>query len=83
MTIMPNDTLHIPEKLFHELEARAKAIGATVDHTAAELLAKALADEAAEAQLMAQINKERGAMAADGVFLTEELANEAKRWGRE
>ena len=80
---MSNDILHIPEKLFHELEARAKAIGTTVDHTATELLAKALADEAAEARLMTEIKREREAMAADGVSLTEEFANEAKRWGRE
>jgi len=83
MTVMPNDTLHIPEKLFHELEARAKASGTTVDHAATDLLTKALADEAAESQLLAQIKNERESMAGDGVFLTEESANEAKRWGRE
>ena len=76
-------TLTVPENLFHQIEERARTQGTTVDDQAAELLAKALAEDPREAELLAEIRKEREEMASRGVFLTNESIAEAKSWGRE
>jgi hypothetical protein len=76
-------TLTVPDALFHQIEERARASGKTVEVEAVELLAKALNEDLAEAELMAEIRKERDEMAARGVFLTNESIAEAKNWGRE
>lgn len=76
-------TLTIPQNLFHQIEDRARTQGTTVDDQAAELLAKALAEDPREAELLAEIRREREEMASRGVFLTNASIAEAKRWGRE
>ena len=75
-------TLTVPENLLHMIEARARNQGTTVDVQVAELLAKALAEDAREAELLAEIRKEREEMANRGVFLTDDFINEAKRSGQ-
>ncbi len=81
--MLESQTLRVPLNLFHVLEDRAKASGKTVDDQVAEILTRALADEAKEAELMAEIRKAREEMAARGISLTDEFIQEAKRWGRE
>jgi plasmid stability protein len=74
--------LHVPFELFRELSDRAKMKGTSVDAHAAELLLKAMGEEAEEAQLLAAIRKEREELVGAGLFLTDESLAEAKRWGR-
>ncbi|HZL38618.1 MAG TPA: hypothetical protein VFC78_25140 [Tepidisphaeraceae bacterium] len=78
-----NATLKVSGSLFHQIEERARERGISVDNEAAELLAKALAFEAEDAELLAEIRKDREQMAQNGVFLTDEFLDRAKRWGRE
>ncbi|HEX4794567.1 MAG TPA: hypothetical protein VH370_12280 [Humisphaera sp.] len=78
-----NSTLTVPEGLFKELEERARAHGITVDGEAAELLAKALDRDKRESQLMSEIRKEREELARRGVFLTDDVIQQARNWGRE
>lgn len=42
-----------------------------------------LEDEKREAELLEEIRKDREEMARQGVYLTDEFIQEAKRWGRE
>jgi hypothetical protein len=76
-------TLTVPESLFHEIQKRANLTGKTVDDEAAELIGRALLDDMREADLLAEIAKDREEMAQRGVVLTPEWIAEAKRWGRE
>jgi hypothetical protein len=75
-------TLALPKTLFLQIEERARTNGTSVDAEAAELLARALADDAREAELLAEIRNERQEMADRGVFITDDFINEAKNWGR-
>jgi len=77
-----NSTLTVPDDLFKELEERARARGISVDGEAAELLARALDRDKRESQLMSEIRKEREELARRGVFLTDEIIQQAKNWGR-
>jgi cytochrome c-type biogenesis protein CcmH/NrfG len=69
--------------MFQEIEARARAQNTTVTAQAVELLAKALAVDPREAELLAEIRREREEMAKAGVYITDESIAEAKNWGRE
>jgi hypothetical protein len=69
--------------LFHQLEERARARGITLEAEVAELLNLALAKDVGEAELLAEIRKERESLAQSGVFLTDDLLTRAKSWGRE
>jgi hypothetical protein len=76
-------SLSIPDDLYSQLEQRARESGKTPTDHARQLLERALADEIADAQLLAEIRRDRDAMAAKGIHLTDDMLREAKNWGRE
>jgi len=75
--------VNLPDPLFQQIEERARARGVTPEAEVAELLHHALAKDAGEAELLAEIRKERKTLAAKGVFLTDDQIARAKSWGRE
>jgi plasmid stability protein len=75
------ETVTVPQSLYQQIRERASASGRTVDEQAAEVLAKALADEAQEAAVMAEIRAERDKLNVP--FLTEAELQRMKRSGRE
>ena len=75
-------TVTLSDAFFHEIGELARARGTTVEAQIAELLAKALAHDAREAELLAEIRKERDEMAQKGLFLTDDFIAQAKSWGR-
>lgn len=74
---------NLPEDVFKQIETLARVRGQSVGDVAADFLRKALTGEdEAEAKLLADIRREREELAAKGVYLTKEMINEAKAWGR-
>lgn len=74
---------NLPDEVYQHMEKLARVRGKTVGEVAADYIAKGFAaEEAAEAQLMAEIRAEREEMAKRGVFITEDDIREAKNWGR-
>ncbi|HYO07711.1 MAG TPA: hypothetical protein VER17_01955 [Tepidisphaeraceae bacterium] len=70
----------VPDDVYTELEARARQNGKSVGEQAADYLRQALAEEAAEARLLAEIRREREAL---NVWVTDADLGQAKHWGRE
>jgi hypothetical protein len=74
---------NLPEEVYQHIEKLARVRGKAVGEVAADYIAKGLAaEEAAQAQVMAEIRTEREEMAKRGVYITEERVREAKNWGR-
>jgi plasmid stability protein len=80
---MPNlEIPDMPDSLYKKIAELARSKGVPVEQEVKEILAKGLAaDEAAEAELMAEIR--RGREALGDIYLTEAEIQAGKRWGRE
>ncbi len=72
----------LPENIYRQLEQQAREIGVTVAKCAAMLLARAVEEEEREQHLLAEIRREREELARKGVYATQAIIDEAKRWGR-
>ena len=68
----------IPETLFQQIVESARRKGVSPAQQAAEMLARGIADDAAEATLMAEARRDRESL---GAFATEPEINAAKRQG--
>jgi hypothetical protein len=68
----------IPENLFQQIVESARRKGVSPAQQAADILARGIADDAAEARLMAEARKDRESLA---VFVTETELGAAKRQG--
>ncbi len=76
--------LEVPDALLREIEQRALFHGISLEEQVVRDLARAQQDEAADEEaLMEEIRRDREAVAARGVYLTDEFLQRAKRWGRE
>jgi hypothetical protein len=76
--------LELPDDLYHSMERRAGGEGISVaELVIRELSAMETARSLDEKKLLEDIRKERHDLAAKGVLITNEMVNEAKRWGRE
>lgn len=73
-------SLNVPDELYRQIEEQAKRSGRSPMDQARIMLEKALADELAEAQLLAEVRQ--GRVAHPDLFLTEPELQRAKRWGR-
>jgi len=76
------ETGEIPDDVYRRIEQKAIADGVTVPQEVAKLLERAIAEDEEEARLMAEVRRERQALAAKGVYLTDDFLTEAKAWGR-
>src|SRR3954447_18005261 len=68
------NSLHLPDALHHALQRRAAARGITVEEQLVRDLESlgVVSDETDEASLVSAIRMDRDAMAAKGVYLTDE-----------
>jgi plasmid stability protein len=74
---------NLPDDVYARIERRAQQVGRSPAEVAADILAREVAGDERDAALMAEIREEREAMAARGVFLTEEFLTEAINRRRE
>jgi len=74
--------IQLSEQLLLEIQQQAVAHGMDVEAYAAQLLARAIAEDRREAHLMEEIRKDREQMARQGVYITDDFITQAKRWGR-
>ncbi len=76
---------NLPDGMYQRIEEQAAAHGTTVSQEAAELLAKALADDdTRETELLAELAAGRAELKAKGIpSISETEIQDMKQWGRE
>ena len=76
--------LRLPDELLHAMERRAAAHGVSLEEQIVrDLQSAAKADtNEGEAVSLGAIRRDRDAMAAKGIFLTDEVLKSAREWGR-
>jgi hypothetical protein len=76
--------LQLPDELLAAIARRAKEQGISIEEQVVRDLTRAECTSAEDEQtLLAEIRREREAMAARGVHLTEDFLKKAKNWGRD
>lgn len=77
------DHLTLPDELLNSLRQRAASSGISIEEQVLRDLSRVAREEDGNNELLTDIRKDRDAMKAKGVYLTDEDINRAKRWGRE
>lgn len=73
----------LPDDVYDQIERRAQAAGRSAAEEAADMLARAAAADAKEAELLAEIRLGHEEMAKKGINATPEDILSAVEWGRE
>ena len=77
------DHVALPDDVYELIERRASVAGRSPAEEAADMLARAAAADAREAELLSEIRRGHEEMAKKGIYATPEDILSAVEWGRE